>query len=460
MQRRSPGNNYCHPGYYHITITISNRRAQSLGRIVGDLQYPDGHPDAPKVELTAIGKMVEYELRHSISRHYPVVEVQDYVIMPEHIHFILHVKNSIISKNGRETHLGQIIAGFKKGCNRRYWEIIGLTPNTPPSPSGSAPASILGSVVGSMPTSVSGSVFPAVSSQGSASSSASASIPSSVVGSMPTSVSGPVFPAVSPQGFASGSAPTLVSGSMFPAVFPQGPKAPSSASSGRPALFSSGYVDIIPLKEGQLDTQRAYIHSNPRNRLLRITNRAALFPQRNTIDTLVTPSALKGYLTKEHALRDDDTDTWNTLHSKLTIANSHVLCDSYGSLDLLTHRLLPVVCHRLDRPLFAQQKAACLDAAQQGAVLVSPRIAAGEQEIIDEAIALGFPVALIIDNGFPAIYHPSESRLALCASAHMLLITPWTYHYRHNNQEITVAECKTMNCIAQAICRTKDSWWK
>ena len=23
------------------------------------------------------------------------------------------------------THLGQIIAGFKKGCNHRYWEIIG-----------------------------------------------------------------------------------------------------------------------------------------------------------------------------------------------------------------------------------------------------------------------------------------------------------------------------------------------
>ena len=25
---------------------------------------------------------------------------------------------------------------------------------------------------------------------------------------------------------------------------------------------------------------------------------------------------------------------------------------------------------------------------------------------------------------------------------------------------ISVAECKTMNCIVQAICRTKDSWWK
>ena len=102
MQRRSPGNNYTHPGIYHITITISDRKAQSLGRVIGDVQYPDGNPNAPRVELTAIGKMVEYELLHSISYHYPFIEVQDYIIMPEHMHFILN-----------------------KGCNHRYWEIIG-----------------------------------------------------------------------------------------------------------------------------------------------------------------------------------------------------------------------------------------------------------------------------------------------------------------------------------------------
>ena len=106
MQHRSPGNNYTHPGIYHITITISDRKAQSLGRVTGDLQYPDGHPDAPKVELSVIGKMVEY---HHARTHA----------------LYSQFKNSIISKNGRMTHLGQIIAGFKKGCNHRYWEIIG-----------------------------------------------------------------------------------------------------------------------------------------------------------------------------------------------------------------------------------------------------------------------------------------------------------------------------------------------
>jgi hypothetical protein len=402
MQRRSPGNNYTHPGIYHITITISDRKAQSLGRVIGDVQYPDGHPNAPRVELTAIGKMVEYELLHSISYHYPFIEVQDYIIMPEHMHFILNVKNSIISKNGRMTHLGQIIAGFKNGCNRRYWEITGQEEiAAKPLPTTSAPT------------------------------------PSAFRASSPSSVAG---------GFAT-SAP--VSGATKPRF-----------SSGRPPLFSQGYVDVIPLKEGQLETQRAYIHANPRNRLLRTTNRANLFPQRKTIDTLVTLPALKGYLVKERALAENDTATWEMLKNRLMVDNLHITCDSYGSLTLLSKRLLPVVCHRNDLRFFAKHKDACLTAAAEGAVLVSARIARGEQDIIDEVIALGYPVILISDNGFPTIYHPSEARLGLCASGHMLLVTPWSYQYRHNNQEITVAECKTMNCIAQALCHTKDNWWK
>ena len=39
-------------------------------------------------------------------------------------------------------------------------------------------------------------------------------------------------------------------------------------------------------------------------------------------------------------------------------------------------------------------------------------------------------------------------------------MTPWRYHYRPKGESITVPECKTMNCVAQALCRTKDDWWK
>jgi len=352
------------------------------------------------VELTAIGKMVEHELLHSITSHYPVIEIQDYVLMPEHMHFIVHVKNSLISKNGRQVHLGQIIAGFKSGCNRRYWELIGK---------------------GEVATKA-----------------------------QPTT--NPTSPSVPPaHGVAGGFATSAPD---------TGANKKPRFSSGREPLFASGYVDVIPLKKGQIETQRIYIHANPRNRLLRINNPNMMKAQRKSTDTLVTLNALRGYLIREHALHQEDTPMWQAIVERLLIENHHVACDSYGNRQLLGHQLLPVVCHRKDKSSFAQQKQACLTAAANGAVLVSPRIAKGEQEIIDEAIAQNHPVILITDNGFPEIYHPSEARLQQCVTNRLLLLSPWTYHYRSANEDITVAQCKTMNCIAQAICRIKDDWWK
>ena len=410
MKRRSPGNNYRDPGFYHITINVHDRKKQSLGRIIGDTQCPDGHPNAPRVELTAIGKMVEHELLHSITFHYPVIEIQDYVVMPEHMHFIVNVKNSLISKNGRQTHLGQVMAGFKEGCNRRYWEIIGQGEvAAKPQPTTNAPSpSIAGSSV------------------------ASASVT-------------PV---------------NHVAGGFVASAPVSGANKKLHYSSGRQPLFASGYVDVIPLKPGQLETQRAYIHANPRNRLLRTNNASTLRPQRKTIDTLVTPNALRGYLIREHALPDNDVLLWQALIERLLIDNNHIVCDSYGNRQLLDHQLLPVVCHRKDKLSFAQHKQACMNAATNGAVLVSARIAKGEQEIVDEAIAQGHLVILIADNGFPEIYHPSEVRLQQCTANRLLLLTPWIYQYRPESEDITVVQCKAMNCIAQAICRTKDDWWK
>ena len=408
MQRRSPGNNYRNPGFYHITISVCDRKHQSLSTIVGDVQQPDGHPDAPKVELTAIGKMVEDELLRGISSHYPVVEVQDYVVMPEHVHFIVHVKNSLISKNGRHTHLGQVIAGFKEGCNRRYWALTGQ--------------------------------------QG--------------VAAKPLPTKGaPCAPAPSAPHAAPASSGPVVAGGFATSTPAPGADKKSRYSFGREPLFSSGYVDVIPFRPGQLETQRSYIRANPRNRLLRTQSPSLLHPRRNSFDTLVTPNALRGYLIRERALAEDDASTWQSLADRLLLAGGHVVCDSYGYRALAERQLLPVVCHRKDKASFAQHKQACLTAAAAGAVLVSARIAPGEQQIIDEAIAQGHPVVLVVDNGFPAIYHPSEARLQLCTARRLLLLTPWIYQYRHANEDITVAQCKAMNCVVQALCRLRDDWW-
>ena len=101
MKRRSYAHDYSRSGFYHITITVTNALHQPFGQIAGRLDRADGDPDAPHVVLTPVGKMVEEELRLSIHKHYPMLEVLDYVIMPEHLHFLLVARRDVVSKNGK-----------------------------------------------------------------------------------------------------------------------------------------------------------------------------------------------------------------------------------------------------------------------------------------------------------------------------------------------------------------------
>lgn len=407
MGRRHLRKDYSLPGIYHVTISTNHDLQQPLGRVVGNINTHDGGSDAPRVELTEVGRMVEQELTNAINSHYRMIEVHDHIVMPEHLHAIIEVKTTIVSTNNRQTHLGQVIAGFKKGCNRKYWEITGQRgePATASSPL---------------------SAFP----------------PQGAI-SQPS--------AVLPQGVSS----------LPPAVPPQGFKRPpSNGTTGRPPLFAEGYVDVMPVKESQLELQRQYIHDNPRSRLLRSQNRSQLQPQRRSTPTALSAKALLRYLQQECPPSQIGPKQWQDLQKHLLTTNGMVICDSYGNLDILQHLMLPVVCHRKDAALFQQQREACLAAAANGAVLVSARIAKGEQAIMDEAASKNYPVIHVVDNGFPNIYHPSMEKIDRCLKKRLLQLTPWQYHYRLSDEGISVAECKAMNCVVQALCRKRDDWWK
>lgn len=138
MTRRSAAHDYTRPGIYHITMHVADGLGPVLGTVVGSLSAPDGSADAPRTALSPIGQMVQHELLHSIHAHYPMVFVQDYVVMPDHLHCIVVVQDLILSTTGRRQTLGQVIAGFKKGCNRRYWDLTGQAISN--TPAGSTPA--------------------------------------------------------------------------------------------------------------------------------------------------------------------------------------------------------------------------------------------------------------------------------------------------------------------------------
>lgn len=401
MQRRMVTHNYALPGIYHITIHVAEGMGQPFGQIIGSLEQPDNSPASPQVALTPVGEMVREELLTSISAHYRMVTIDTFVIMPEHLHALIHVTAPIVSSTGRPTHLGQVIAGFKKGCNRRYWA---MTEQDIPA----------GEPLGTR----------------------------TVSGGSPASSASP--------------APRVSGGS--PARNEM--RVPSSGTTGRPPLFAYGYCDVQPITSEQLATQRAYIKGNPRSRLLRSTQRASLTACRMGYTTALTPSALRRYLQQECLPQHATPDALLAIECRLLLAGGKVALDTYGNRQLLNGRLLPVVCHRKDKVRFNEQKARCMEEAAQGAVLVSPRIAPGEQEIINEAVNHGYPVIIIADNGFSELYHPSAERIDQCAAGELLLVTPWKYLYRGKNEQITTPFCKAMNCVAQSICRLKDDWWK
>ena len=413
MKRRSFTHEYSYRGYFHITISTGQQLRQPLGRVCGDIGKPDGDATAPHVELTPFGQMVQQELLTSIKRHYPMVEVDTYVIMPEHLHILLHATRDIFSAAGRRTHIGRVIAGFKQGCNRRYWEMTGRI--TAPATEGQAEGLATKSP-------------DAITSNAEATTKAAAT----------------------------NAATTNAAMALNDSVVEHHP----SPSAPLPPLFDAGYCDVVPVDEAQLATQRAYILNNPRSRLLRTSNRALLMPRRGGIDTAVSPSAMCGFLRRECTANQFTPAIWQELQARFLIENGHISCDSYGNRELLKRRLQPVVCHRMDAALFAQQKTRCLEAAAAGALLVSARIARGEQDIMDAASAAGYPVIRIIDNGFSDRYHPSEEMIDTCANDLLLLVTPWRYQFRRKDDAIHVPFCKAMNCVAQALCRTKDDWWK
>lgn len=388
MTRRATAHDYSRPGTYHITLHVAEGMGSPLGTVVGDPRAAAGTPDAPRVDLSPIGQRVEHELLTTLSARYPMVEVQDHIVMPDHLHALLVVKRPLVNAAGRSTHLGNVIKGFKYGCNRRYWEMLGLSVGKRQRPSETA----------------------------------------------------------------------FTLGNSVPA---------DSVGRGYPTLFAPGFCDVMPVDGDQLATQRAYIHDNPRSRRLRTLHRDKLMAQRGAITTALTVSALRGYLRRECAPSQAAPAALAAPEERLLTvsagspgASPLILCDSYGDRALLQRRLLPVICHRRDKARLEEQQTRCLEEAAAGAVLVSPRIAKGEQGIVDETIARGFPVVLVADNGFPERYHPSASQLDRCAAGRLLLITPWRYRYRPKGEAITVAECKTMNCITQALCRQKDDWWK
>lgn len=113
MKRRCLDRDYSARGMYMVTLVTEGRR-KLFGDVAGCSDGQLGSADAPKMELSTLGREV-VQCWDSIPSFYPEVKPIALQMMPDHMHGILFVTRQMDDND-----LGDVIKGFKTGCNKAY----------------------------------------------------------------------------------------------------------------------------------------------------------------------------------------------------------------------------------------------------------------------------------------------------------------------------------------------------
>ena len=107
---------YSTAGAYFLTICTQNKK-QVLSQVGGDVL------DAPPIHLLPYGVIADKYLR-GWNDFYDDVKVDQYVIMPNHIHVMLFVFDYGASRTSPPTRqhsaVSQFVSTFKRFCNKEY----------------------------------------------------------------------------------------------------------------------------------------------------------------------------------------------------------------------------------------------------------------------------------------------------------------------------------------------------
>lgn len=121
-QIRIPNYDYSQIGSYFITICTLERR-----KILSKITVGTPLPGCPSVQLLWHGEIAEQFIQQ-MNAFYSHISVDNYVIMPDHIHLILTI-HAVNGHPGRgvptkTSEISRFIGTFKRFCNREYGENI------------------------------------------------------------------------------------------------------------------------------------------------------------------------------------------------------------------------------------------------------------------------------------------------------------------------------------------------
>ena len=434
MKRRDSHHDYRERRMYMITLEVEGRRPL-FGRVVGNAYAEPGSRDEPRIELTELGKAVQSEWM-SIHGFYPQIEVMAVQMMPDHMHGILFVTDTL------PVHLGQVISGFKAGCRKAQRALIAAEEERA---AGQAAERTAGRAAAEP-------LLTEKARQERAAERAAAELlltekarqEKATERAAERAAAEPLLTEKARQEKAAGRVAGRVAAEpLLTEKARQGKEEPLLAEKAKEkkeqegrepvvsqyatalplpeeagansALFAKGYNDLILRSFDELPVWQNYLHDNPRRLLLKRARPEWLRP-------------FFGLQIGSH--------TYNGIGNRLLLTASK--------------RKTVLVSRRLTDSMIEEETARYLELAKQGTVLVSAAISPGEKRVMRAVFDAGYPTIVIMQNGFTPMSKPHGRQFDACASGALLMLSPWEHH--NEKQKITAVQCRQMNLMALEIC--------
>ena len=449
--KRNPLNDYTE-GWFHVTLNTRGD-APVLGYLAGNPEAEDGSENAPRCVLTELGKKVE-EVWKTVDDFHPMCKCEALIVMPEHLHTLLHLLP------GNIEHLGSIINGLMIGGTHCYWDSLGI-PWREMRKEKDAAASTKEQ---------------------------------------------------EKELRAQWQDRDHTRSFRGPALMVRGYNDVEAV--GKEEIeIKRQYIRNNPRKRliTRSKHDRFKVMRNQRSKnwtLARVLAAIAADPwigrnpekcrmlQDNVIRRLKKslspyyPSSLSSTLsphypsTSSPAIPRNEEGGKGTQITSRQVPEVTLYLDYVGNRALLSaERKVSLICHRADAALFEKQKAAVMKAAREGAVVVSAFVSPKERDIMKQLMMEQLPFIELMDNGFSDRYRPGGKAFYSVAENRHVQMTCWTYVYRNdalrydddtpaatmtmrkenrndNHSSISREMCLVMNELARIISGVKDDWWK
>ena len=414
-----------------MLTVVAETRDRPFGTLI---QRADG---SVEVSLTPLGEAVRESLL-AMEQQEKAVEVLRAVVMPDHIHIVLQVHKTLTK------HLGALVRAFKHDTTVAYLRALdaryGGTHRIRGSrPSASQRRAVAEAVAAAMPPSAKAPLMKAPLMKA----------PLMKADEPPSTQ--PLPPESSPR-----TAPGPVEGG--PSALINSPSAlvnpPASAAPVEPItlvapLWSSGYHDRLLYGRGQLSRMLHYVTDNPRRGWIKHQHRDLFYNKRILNIPLTMEQArwllrearrlgaaheLQGVLCVE--LRAAGASEWQPFswwqpdaHADASAERrAHLSVKAMGNLFLLDESLLVAV--RLSRSTgraeLEQKKHDLLERSErEGAVIVTPAVSPGEEEVMCATLEAGYRVIRFIAGAMSDVYAPGEAMTEALSRGQLLLLAPW-----------------------------------